>query len=118
MLCCLPMAAQLNGTGFYRFRNAQNTSDYISLTNNMFDYYTIIAEACGGGSNLVDTSNPLALLLGNVTFKADGVARCLSCACAYLSTDIHMVEDSDIINPASVVYATKRYPTQRKPSGY
>ena len=101
--------AQLNGTGYYRFRNAQYNTDYIRLSNNLFDYNEIIAKACGGGSNLVDTSNPLSLLLGgNVTFKADGVARCLSCARAFLKTDIHMV--NDIIDPATIVYADKRYP--------
>ena len=33
-LCCLPLAAQLNGSGFYRLRNYQNKSHYISLANN------------------------------------------------------------------------------------
>ena len=37
--------AQLNGTGFYRFRNAANSEDHISLTNNKFDYQEIIGKA-------------------------------------------------------------------------
>lgn len=118
MLCSLPAMAQLNGTGFYRFRNAANTENYISLTNDKFDYQEIIGKACGGGGNLVDTSNPLSILLGNVTFKEDGVARCLSCARAFLRTDIHMVEDADIIDPASVVYADKRYPANTSNKEY
>ena len=114
----LTVQAQLSGTGFYRFRNAANAEDYICLTNNKFDYQEIIGKACGGGSNLVDTSNPLSILLGNVTFKEDGVARCLSCARAFLRTDIHMVEDADIINPASVVFADKRYPANTSNKEY
>ena len=108
LLITLTVHAQLNGTGFYRFRNAEHATDYISLTNDKFDYEEIIAKACGGGSNLVDTSNPLSILFGNVTFKEDGVARCLSCARAFLRTDIHMVPD--IIDPSTIVYASKRYP--------
>ena len=112
----LSALAQLNGTGFYRFRNAQNTSDYISLTNNLFDYQTIIGKACGGGSNLVDTSlgGILGILSGKVTIKEDGLARCVSGARAYLSTDIHMVDD--IIDAATVVYAAKRY--KENPSNF
>ena len=107
LIASLTAQAQLSGDGFYRFRNAQYNTDYIRLSNNLFDYNEIIAKACGGGSNLVDTSNYLSLLLGNVTFKEDGVARCLSCARAFLATDIHMVED--VIDPATIVYADKRY---------
>lgn len=92
-LCCLPMAAQLNGTGYYRFRNAQNTSDYISMTNDKFNYNTIIEIACGGLSNAT---------------SSEGKARALDCAEKYLKTDIHMVADPDIINPASVIYAKKK----------
>jgi len=117
-VCSLPMNAQLSGTGFYRFRNAENTENYISLTNDKFDYQEIIGKACGGGSNLVDTSNPLSILLGNVTFKEDGVARCLSCARAFLRTDIHMVKDADVIDPASVIYAAKRYPANTSNKEY
>lgn len=109
LIASLTAQAQLSGDGFYRFRNAQYNTDYIRLSNNLFDYNEIIAKACGGGSNLVDTSNIFAILLGNITFKEDGVARCLSCARAYLSTDIHMIEDADIIDPATIVYADKRY---------
>lgn len=93
MLCCLPMAAQLNGTGFYRFRNAANTSNYISLTNDKFNFTTAIGTACGG--------------LSQATSSA-GQARALECVGKYLGTDIHMVQDADIINPASVVYAKKK----------
>ena len=93
MLCCLPMAAQLNGTGFYRFRNAQNTSDYISLANDKFNYTTCISTACGGLSN---------------AYSSDGQARALECAGKFLQTDIHMVDDAECVEPGSVVYAKKK----------
>ena len=93
MLCCLPMAAQLNGTGFYRFRNAQNTSDYISLANDKFDYVTIIDKASGGFTNLAGD---------------EGKARALTCASRYMQTDIHMIEDAECIDPSAVIYAKKK----------
>ena len=85
--------AQLNGTGYYRFRNAQNTEDYISLANDKFNYTTAIGTACGG--------------LSQATSSA-GQARALACAAKYLETDIHMVADVDCIDPSSVVYAQKK----------
>ncbi len=91
----LTAQAQLNGTGFYRFRNADRTSDYISLTNDKFNFTTAISTACGGLSN---------------ASSAAGQARAMECVGRYLETDIHMVEDVDCINPASVIYAKKRYP--------
>jgi len=93
MLCCLPMAAQLNGTGFYRFRNAQNTSDYISLANDKFNYTTCIGSACGGLRQALSSA---------------GQARALACAGKYLQTDIHLVDDPNCVNPGSVVYAHKK----------
>ena len=92
-LCCLPAAAQLSGTGFYRFRNADRQAEYISLANDKFNYTTCISTACGGLRQ--------ALTDG-------GKARGLECAGRYLETDIHMVEDADCINVGSVVYAKKR----------
>ena len=92
-LCCLPMAAQLNGTGYYRFRNAQNTSDYISIANDMFNYKTVVDDACGGFTNAA---------------SSEGQNRALACAAKYLQTDIHMVNDADCIDPSTVVYAKKK----------
>lgn len=92
-LCALPAVAQLNGTGYYRFRNAAQTSDYISLANDKFNYHTCISIACGG----------LGAALGSA-----GQARALACAGKYLSTDIHMVNDADIIIPGAVIYAKKK----------
>ena len=89
----LAAQAQLNGTGFYRFRNADRTGDYISLANDKCNYTTAIGTACGG--------------LGQALSSA-GQARALACAGKYLETDIHMVEDADCINPGSVVYAQKK----------
>ncbi|MCR5131837.1 MAG: dockerin type I repeat-containing protein [Prevotella sp.] len=92
-LSSLSSMAQLNGTGFYRFRNAANTSNYISITNDKFNYQTIIYRACGG--------------LGAMQ-SSEGKARALECLGKYLSTDIHLVTDANCINPASLIYAQKR----------
>ena len=37
-LCTVSAMAQINGTGYYRFRNAQNTSDFMSLANDKFNF--------------------------------------------------------------------------------
>lgn len=93
MLCSLPTMAQLNGTGFYRFRNADRTGDYISLTNDKFNFTTAIGTACGGLSNASSSA---------------GQARALECVGKYLQTDIHMVQDAECIDPAAVIYAKKK----------
>lgn len=93
MLCALPGMAQLNGTGFYRFRNAANTSDYISLANDKFNFTTCIGSACGGLSQASSSA---------------GQARALTCVGRYLETDIHMIDDADLIHPGAVIYAKKR----------
>ena len=95
MLCSLPAMAQLNGAGFYRFRNAEHTKDYICLTNNIFDHVVIVDQASGGFTNLAGD---------------DGKNRALACASKYMQTDIHMVEDANCIDPATIIYAKKRYP--------
>ena len=91
-LCTLPAVAQLNGTGFYRFRNAQYASDYISMANDKFNFHTCISKACGGLRQALTDA---------------GKARALDCAGKYLQTDIHMVDDANIIIPGSVIYAKK-----------
>jgi len=85
--------AQLNGTGFYRFRNADRETDYISIANDKFNYTTAISSACGGLSQ---------------ASSSDGQARALECAGKYLDTDIHLVDNADCIDPGSVIYAQKR----------
>ena len=92
-LCAVPAMAQLNGTGYYRFRNAQNTSDYISITNDKFNYVTVISTA-GGGISGVATD--------------EGQARAMVCATRYLQNDIHMVNDPDVIDLATIIYAKKK----------
>ena len=92
-LCSITMLAQLNGTGFYRFRNAQNSSQYISIANDKFNFQVCIGEACGGLSQALTNA---------------GKARAMECAGKYLSTDIHMIEDPDIVDLGSVVYALKK----------
>lgn len=93
MLCCLPLAAQLNGSGFYRIRNAARTSEYISMANDLFNYHVIASNSGGGLRQLVTDAGKL---------------RALACAGKYLQTDIHMVEDAECIDPASVIYAKKK----------
>ena len=90
----LNCTAQLNGTGFYRFRNANQTTDYISIANDKFNYTTAIGSACGG--------------LMQAAFTSDGPVRALECAGKYLETDIHLVDDAECIDPGSVIYAKKR----------
>ena len=92
-ICALPALAQLNGTGFYRFRNVARPTEYISMTNDQFNYYTIIDDA-GGGTDII--SNNAAQ------------QRAVQCSVCYLQNDIHMVEDPDIIDLASVIYAKKK----------
>ena len=91
-LCTLPVLAQLNGTGFYRFRNAARPTEYISMTNDRFNYWNIIDDAGGG----TDITNDAAQ------------QRAVKCSVCYLQNDIHMVEDPDIIDLASVIYVQKK----------
>lgn len=92
MLCCLPTMAQLDGTGYYRFRNSANTTDYICLANDKFNYTTIISSAAGGLSKLMfDQTN--------------AINRATVCATNYLQTDIHLVDDEECIDPSTVIYA-------------
>lgn len=92
-LFTLPALAQLNGTGFYRFRNAARPTEYITITNDRFNYWNIIDDA-GGGTDAI--SNEAAQ------------QRAVQCSVCYLQNDIHMVEDPDIIDLASVIYAKKK----------
>ena len=91
--CIQPVLAQLNGTGFYRFRNAARPTEYITITNDRFNYWNIIDDA-GGGTDAI--SNEAAQ------------QRAVQCSVCYLQNDIHMVEDPDIIDLASVIYAKKK----------
>lgn len=101
-LCAVPAMAQLNGTGFYRFRNADRTTDYISMANDKFNFTTCIGSACGGLTQAITSA---------------GQARALACAGKYLSTDIKMVNDDDIINPSTIIFAQK-YSTQASNHDY
>lgn len=89
VLCAMPAISQINGTGYYRFRNAE-FSHYITIANDLFNYHTVCSTAGGG----------LTSLLGST-----GKACALECAGKYLETDIHMIDDPDCIDPASVIYA-------------
>ena len=93
LTAALNCTAQLNGTGFYRFRNAAQTTDYISIANDKFNYTTAIYTACGGLKKAI---------------TPEGQARALECAGKYLETDIHLVDGAECIDPGSVVYAKKK----------
>lgn len=97
-LCCLPLAAQLNGSGFYRLRNYQNKSHYISLANNLFNYHTIIADAGGGAKHMFNVS-----FFGQLADDY-GVPAAMTCVRQYLATDIKIVEDDDCVDPSTIVY--------------
>ena len=101
-LCSLPMAAQLNGTGFYRFRNAQNTSDYISLANDKFSYQFLFGsgndtnfgnkpQVGGGLSNLKDNTE---IVKSDIFTAAEN----------FMKNDIHLTEDADCIDPSTILY--------------
>ena len=93
LTAALNCMAQLNGTGFYRFRNADRETDYISIANDKFNYLTAISTACGGLMEALSSA---------------GQARALECAGKFLETDIHLVNDADCIDPGSVIYAKKK----------
>ncbi len=97
-LSCLPTAAQLNGSGFYRLRNYQNNTHYISLANNLFNYSTIIATAGAGARHMFNFSFFVQI--------ADdyGVPAAMTCVRQYLATDIKIVEDEDCVDPSTIVY--------------
>ncbi|MBR6139500.1 MAG: dockerin type I repeat-containing protein [Prevotella sp.] len=98
-LSSLSIMAQLNGSGYYRVKNA-GTGNYISLENNKFDYQTIIATAGNGAKHMFSYS---MFLVGTIADDY-GVPAALSCAGAYLKTDIHMVNDSECELPSTVIY--------------
>ena len=89
----MPALAQQLTTGYYRFRNYASSNDYISMTNDMFNYTTCIGTACGGLKQALTDA---------------GKARALACAGKFLQTDIHLVNDADFIDPATVIYVKKR----------
>ena len=94
-LCALPTMAQLNGSGYYRFRNAQYTNEYIYIANDLLNYHTVV-NAAGGATAIV------------FDFSGTGArAKALEYARLYLKTDIKMMT-SDYIDPTSIIYAKKK----------
>lgn len=104
-LCCLPMAAQLNGTGFYRLRNAQNTTDYISMANDKFSYQFLFGSSTDskfGKANQV--GGGLSNLSSNTTTVKDLVFKAAE---IFLRNGIHLEEDGEIIDPSTILYLQK-----------
>ena len=98
----LSTQAQLNGSGYYRVRNAQNTGNYISMANDKFSYQFLFggsadshfgsAQQIGGGlSNLSENTTTVK----NLIFKGAEI---------FLKNDIHLVEDADCVDPSSILY--------------
>lgn len=92
-LLSLPTLAQLNGTGYYRVRNAAEgqTNQYMSFANDIINFNNIIA-APGGATNLTNEEN-----------RPIYVPYAMSCVDAYLKNDIHLTE-ANFIDPSSVIY--------------
>lgn len=105
MLCSLPAMAQLNGTGFYRFRNAANTKNYISLANDKFSYQFLFGSSADnnfGGSQQVGGG------LGNLKDNTDIVKPIVfNAAETFMKNDIHLVEDAECIDPSTILYLKK-----------
>lgn len=96
----LPMAAQLNGNGYYRIRNVANPTRYITIANDTLNYTTAISTAAGGLMEL----NGGSILFGDAAVAAAAKARGLECATKFLMTDIKLKEDPNVIDVASVIY--------------
>ncbi len=91
-LSTMPAMAQLNGTGYYRVRNAQYTDNYISIANDKLVYSTIVSSG-GGAKNLALSTSQYAPYAFN-------------CVAAYLKNDIHL-NATDFIDPSTIIYAKK-----------
>ena len=91
VLFAFPAMAQLNGTGFYRVRNAQY-NEYIKIANDKLHYHKIVDAAPGGTA------------LANNTDNAQ--ARALEFARRILKSDIKMMS-TDYIDPTSIIYIKK-----------
>lgn len=96
----LPMAAQLNGSGYYRIRNVANPTHFITIANDMLSYTTAISTAAGGLKEL----NGGSILFGDPSVAAAAKARGLECAAKYLMTDIKMVEDPNCMDVSGIIY--------------
>ena len=96
----LPMAAQLNGSGYYRIHNVANPSHYITIANDTLNYTTAISTAAGGLKEL----NGGGILFGDPDVAAAAKARGLECATKFLMTDIKMKEEPNCVDVASVIY--------------
>ena len=101
-MLALSAHAQLSGTGFYRFRNAERTGDYISMANDKFSYQFLFggsadsnfgsAQQIGGGlSNLSSNTNTVKDLI----FKGAEI---------FLKNAIHLGGDEDCVDPSTILY--------------
>ena len=85
-LFVLPAFAQLgkNKDGYYRVRNSQYPTDYISIANNKFNYQKII----GSVSSVTDATKPYKINFAE----------------AYLRNDAHIIQDTEFISAQSLIY--------------
>lgn len=85
-LCSMPALAQIgaNKNGFYRIRNSQYPTDYITIANNQFNYQKII----GSVSSVTDETKPYKINFAE----------------AYLRNDAHIVQDTEFISARSLIY--------------
>ena len=61
-LCALPCMAQINGTGYYRIYNAQNTSDYITIANDKFNPVKLTIKGDIDRDGIVSINDVTALI--------------------------------------------------------
>lgn len=92
-LCSLSTMAQIGSDGYYRIRNAERTSEYISIANDKFNFSSVVSWG-GGLYGIADGT---------------GIPFAINGAKVFLRTDIHFVNnDSQIISPAEVIFCDKR----------
>ena len=103
LLCCtisLSVFAQLNGSGFYRLKNA-STGHYINLVNDSIDFQAVVGAA------------------GGVSAAAQDPTKCFQKAAFYLNMDINLIPKTDTYTePGTVLYLSQRGTTSTTKNDY
>ena len=94
-LCTLPALAHLNGSGYYRIRNAE-TGKYLIISNDKFSCDSCIRIGGGATAASKDPTKSIAL------------------ATEFLRSDIKLVDDSKNTTPGAIIYSKARnyYPNE------